>query len=555
MIIFHIEEKTVVMYPIQQNIGIVEELESSSKIPRSAWSLKTQNELLDDFHSPQQRAQRMQHWLRHIHDKAPVLSKKNQEALTFLLALCGTSMSPIQSWFLPYLVPDIGAIDYATMSISKLNRDTMHKPKRTFRNEWWSLSGRLTTRFGEGFLSIHVLRHTNLPETLWQPDRDEKEYSEVRIVVSLEIQDQVIRDVSTIYPESWDFVQLLDEPFGIKYGKNYMLSQQEETIFPMQCSWDVGAFSLKFQMDNVKPLFMMNSNGCLVCNDQMGIKKYTYPVLTGSGVLGKMHEESINFQFQGNFEHAWEASVFPEGFSSSIALRSLINIEKSIYPLSRPDDWCYICIHLNNNIQISCYFLPFSFPDLIKEIHPTLFTIIHANGTVTALSHQQLMNILMSVQLSDDQGYPMNIVLYERNHQFSFQIASDVFSVGDVDIFQHKSALVSGEWYKDQVSGFAFLQTTNRMSYETKSEVILQKYFQKEKPEVAEIAHKFQQWAQEKSFYQNVPEPTDLTNSWLLWFLPVVVVAILIVLIVYLIWSRKKGRNKPWMKTARRNFR
>jgi hypothetical protein len=527
---------------IQENLGvrIFQDVESSSHLPCSTWSLEAKNNILDPFHSPKQRAQRMNDWLQHIHNKAPLLSKKNPKALEYLSKICETSISPAQAWGLSFLVQDIGATDYASMSIAKLNRDTMHGPQRTFRNEWWSLFGRITTRYGEGFLTVHILRHTNVPEILWDQNRSEKDYSDVRIVSSILLpsQDNPKQENSTVYPESWELVTLLDQPFGIRYGKNHMVPDQIETIFPMQLQWEIAGHNITLRIDNTKPLFMMNSNGCLVCSDGIGIKKYSYPVLSGTGEL-----DGINVQFQGVFEHAWESSVIPEGYASSIALRSFINIEKSFTSLTRPDDWLYFHINLSNNIQISCYSMPA--PNMVqKPFIPTLFTIVNPNGTVTS---PKLVDINITVHLFDDQGYPKNLTVQQKN-KFTLHLSDLSITSVDSTEFSHVGAWVSGQWYQDSeqqpVTGFCFLQTTSRLSYEEKSEKILKTLFY-DKP-----IEDFLQWSRETNYFKNLPENSDLTNSWLLWFIPVIIVSVLLILIVYLVWARQNLQKKPWIKAA-----
>lgn len=522
---------------IQKNIGIdiFQEIEHSSHVPCSVWSLETQNYMMDPFHSPEQRSKRMKDWLQYIYDKAPMLIKKYPEALQHLQKICADAISPAQAWALSFLVPDIGALDYDTMSISKLNRDTMHQAKRTFRNEWWSLYGRITTRYGEGFIAVHILRHTNMPESLWSNDRIDKDYSDIRIVSSIVLPGsiEILEENSTIYPESWNLLNLLDTPFGIQFGRNFLVPYQTETIFPLKWQWSIAEHQIMLKLDNTKPLFMMNSNGCLICRDGIGIKKYTYPVVSGTGEL-----DGISVQFQGVFEHGWESAVLPEGTSSSIALRSFINIEKSFVDLTRPDDWTYCHVNLNNNFQIACYCMPT--PSTVqKAFHPILFTISTPNGTVLT---PKLSDISITVQHIDDQGYPKNFIIEQKN-KFSIRLAvlSDTSdSVG----FSHAGGWVQGQWNNQAVTGFGFIQTTNRLSYEERAQKILELLFQDK-----EISD-FLQWSKETNYFKNAPDSNDLQNSWLLWFIPVIIVSVLVVMIIYLVWARQNVHKKPWVRAS-----
>jgi hypothetical protein len=520
--------------------GIFQELENALSIPCSDWSITI---ILDSF---TERSQRMKQWLQYIHDQAPLLAKKNLTALQYLQTLCGDQMSPAQAWSLSYLVPEIGALGYPPMTIAKLNRDTMHQPKRDFRNEWWTLSGQITSDKGSGFFMCHILRHTHIPPSLWDSHKDPKLYSDVQIVSSLILpgSHEILEDISPVIPESWEFITLSDQPFGIQYLTTTSLrSNQADTLFPLEVQCDIGhQYYITLKLDNTKPLYMMNNNGCLTCTNGIGMKKYTFPVVSGIGTIKQKEDIVGDIQFHGLFEHVWEAGIMPESTPANLALRGLMNIEKSLAPspssISMRDHWMYGHVHLNNNIQIAWYIYGQILPK--HKYHPSLLAISLPNGVVhTVIQTPKKSEVWIVVH----QLHPWKLEITQQNKftlnltELSVSAPADKYGF---DVFSHRAVDIVGTWSQDQIQGFGFLQVTDNATYEQRATQILKTMF----PEHID----FLAWARTANYFSTMPDANDIRNAWLLWFIPVIIVVVLLILIIYLIWTKQKVYTKPWIQ-------
>jgi len=493
-----------------------------------------QDHLLDAFHSPQKRGERFQDWLQYIHKNAPYIVKKSPEALEKLNNICKDGVSPEEAFYFHYLCPNLSSVGFPQASISKIDRKNMYVPRREFRNEWWTLSG----KFDAGFFAMHIWRHTDIPLVLWDPARDPKDYSYIKISITLWMNEECISYQSPIYCEGWHILELTNTPFGITYGKNAWIPENNKTIFPAQINWDFENHSISLHLDNVKPVYMMTSNGCVLCKDGIGLKNYTFPKIQGQGEFN-----GSPISFEGSFQHSWEAGVLPQGFSSSIILRSFINIEKSLFsePESNISDWLFLSFHLDNDIQITCFCMQAKH-NLFETFHPTVLTIVKPNGTIQSPDCQK---IYVRIQLLSDNGHVQNIHIYEDDG-FSLTCATLPVNPHEIDApvigYTHVAGWCNGVWKNDQViTGFGFIQSCNNNTN------IADKLS-------AEKIQDFVQWAEKTDYFSTIPTTSDVTNSWLLWFLPIIIIAFLICTILYVMWIRRRHMNQPWANTNQKHW-
>lgn len=495
------------------------------------FSALVQDHLLDPFHSPQQRGERLQTWLQYIHTNAPYIVKQNPKALEQLDSICKNGVSPEEAFYFHYLCPNLSSVGFPVASISKIDRRNMYVPRREFRNEWWTLSGKIDS----GFVAFHIWRHTDLPPALWDTSRDPKDYSYIKFSYTLWTEQDCLSYQSPVYCEGWHILELTSTPFGLTYGKNAWVPENQKTVFPVNWNWEFGNRNLVLHLDNVKPVYMMTSNGCVWCKDGIGLKNYTFPKILGQGEL-----DGVPISFEGSFQHSWEAGVLPQGFSSSIILRSFINIEKSLFAEAEADsaNWLFVNFHLDNNIQITGFCMPGQ-KQLYETFHPTVFTIVQPNGTIASPDCKQ---ICWRIQLQSDNGHVQNIHIYDSNNSFSLTCSVVPATVPENDApvlgYTHVAGWCNGVWKNEQpVSGFGFIQSCNH------STVISDKLSSSK-------IQDFVQWAKSNDYFSTNPTSSQVTNSWLLWFLPVVIISFLICTILYLIWIRRRHINRPWAKTT-----
>jgi len=501
-------------------------------------STQLQDHLLDPFHSPQKRGERFENWLQYIHKNAPFIVKKNPEALERLSAVCKHGVSPEEAFYFHYLCPHVSSVGFPQASISKIDRKNMYVPRREFRNEWWTLSG----KFNDGFMAMHVWRHTDIPAILWDPIRDPKDYSYIKFSLTLWIDQECISYQSPIYCEGWHILELMDTPFGISYGKNAWIPENSKTIFPVNMNWDFDNHNMILHLDNVKPVYMMTSNGCVLCKDGIGLKNYTFPKIQAEGEF-----DGRPISFEGSFQHSWEAGVLPQGFSSSIILRSFINIEKSLFSQAEANisDWLFLNFHLDNDIQITCFCMQLK-KTLFETFHPTVFTIVKPNGTIQS---PDCTKIYLRIQLLSDNGHVQNIHMYELADQspgfhMTFSVLPELVPEHDAPVigYTHVAGWCNGVWKNEQVvTGFGFVQSSKNDNSLT------------EKLSSSKIQD-FVQWAQTTDYFATTPSTSEVTNSWLLWFLPVIIIAFLICTILYVIWVRRRHTNKPWANTNQKHW-
>ena len=518
---------------IRDNLGVHDYtlLQQHYPIPCGAWSLESQNNMLDPFFSPHHRGVQYRKWLTHIFQTSPWLVSKDQEALDFLLTLAD-NLTIEQAFYFSFLVLEMGAKDFPLMSISRISVTPFHNTHRTYRNEYWTLYMELTeSGLSPGYILFRIWRHTLLPETVWDSDRSDMDFSYIQITWTgvLPGTTMVQQEQSVIVPESWKLCSITDEPFRLTYGANYIRSVSGDTVFPVEGLWTFQHKVLQFHLDNVKPLFMTRSNGCVTCNDGIGLKKYTYPSLSGL---------CNHSPVRGMFDHAWESGVSPEGYSSSTMLRSIIHIEKHMYPLTRPDNWLYLFVHTEDQYQIGCYF--FSSPTLIHHTyHPDLLTISKPDGTVWSpkpLWVDVVRPDSQTILLSFSNHFNLQLhVPYEQSHI--------PYTPGAV---QQWGGLVRGttQWNQESetpVQGIGFIEMTDSHSYQERADAILSLF-------PADKAKAFKTWSRYQNYFDNTSNGSDRNASYLLWLLPVLSIMIVLVVIASLLWSRQYHTRQPWIR-------
>lgn len=497
----------------------------------------------DVFHSPQKRAQRLETWLKYIHEQAPFGVKKDSEALGHLLQLTRQEkgVTPEESFYFHFLYPQLSSFGYPYASISKMNRKNMYGPRRRFRNEWWSLSGQI----GEAYFAWHIWRHTEIPEALWENGRDPKCYSYLKVSTTLWGADGTsITQTTPIYCEAGGILELLDTPFGVQFNSQQQqswLPENKTTLFPATLTWQLGDAPLQLHLNNKKPVFMMTSNGCVMCKDGVGLKNYTFPSVAGDGEF-----QGKSIHFEGSFQHSWEAGMLPEGFPASLLLRTFTNIEKSL--ISAPlECWIFFIFHLSNNVQLS----GFGFPnDMSIAFHPTVATMAQANGTIYTPNCQTLLLKMENEKITSITG--------ETTDQLTFvACAGQSPDESPVIGYTHVAGTISGMWSGASVTGFGFLQrptewfTKKSDNFPNRAQSMAETLLDQKYPQATTD---MKEWVHHTSFFAASPNSTDAAYSWLIWFLPVIIITCLLCGILYLMWIRKRHQNKPWAQTHQKHW-
>lgn len=544
---------------ISSNVShlVLVELEQASA-PCPTWDLVVQNHLLDPFHSKEQRTARALQWLDHIARRAPVFLTQHPQALeTLKRMLQEDALTPEQWFYFPYLVQTLAHTDFTPMSISALAIKNLHCAHREYRNEWWTLSGKV----GTGAFVLRIWRHTDVPLVLQDAERHAQDYSYLQVAAAWQASEssQWSTETLPVVPEAWGLATLSDRPFGLKWSNRQLTCSKEDTLFPMSLSWPIpgaGGQRLILNLDNHKPLFMMKSNGCLSCSDGVGMKKYTYPDVRGTKTT--LSDPDV-FEFRGSFEHSWESGVTPEGFASSAPLRTLINMEKawSNQP-NKPDDWLYLMLSLDNGYHVVAYFSPFD-ASINRTQNPWLCTIVSPRGTVKAPPSPN--DVTLAVQWVDDTPYPRNMLLSRKNKDFSLQIFIDTLQTDNPELTQ--VGRVTGIWRDGKasqsqsheengvaVSGAAFVQWQNpgRSVEEALSK------FPTASREWEDGQESFLTWTEKHNYFDSMPSKADTKNSFLVWLLPVLTVSVLLIIILFLVWSRRHRQqsHQPWAQAQAR---
>lgn len=109
-------------------------------------------------------------------------------------------------------------------------------------------------------------------------------------------------------------------------GENtkYLFKSTQYTFFPI--FMHIPNLDLDLELSANLPYQTNKSNAAIILTDGIGLKSVIYPDISGS----VLNTSGQSLSFKGMFTKLWESGVHPLGFSSSLSLRSIINIEKSL---------------------------------------------------------------------------------------------------------------------------------------------------------------------------------------------------------------------------------
>jgi hypothetical protein len=290
-----------------------------------------------------------------------------------------------------------------------------------------------------------------------------------------------------------------------------------DSIFPLNLLWQ-GMELLN--LDNIKPLVMLHSNTCLSCSDGIGVKMYMYP-------------DVRNAEFSGYFSHAWESGVTPEGFSASIAIRSMVNVERHFLHQTntdRYDRWISVKIDLDNGYHIWAFFTS------VLLAHPHRIILIHPDGSISRLKQDETQ------LLPQDVDKLSNTIL--KTPLFTLQWTIDE----PIKFTRHSITMVgygkvTGTYEHADITGCVMLEVPDMRPYDERAQEILREVF-------TESATKHEKHFS-KAFFSTMP---DVSTSIVVWLLPLLFGLFLLIMIFYLILHHKK--KHPWKraKTGIRNL-
>lgn len=486
--------------------------------PCETWPLSVQANVSHEFSSVEAQRARQRQWLAYVFEQAPWLmtqSPDTRDALKHVLE-SADSWSLEQTVHLPFLARELAALGYADVKIAN-EADLLHGPHRTFRNEWWSLAGRMV--HGGAAVTWQVWRRTLVPPTVWPTDHtDARAYSAVRFSWSSSSSDASTLRHSPWLLESWGLGGVTHEPrFQAYCGQLHRLvSRDPDTLFPMDLQW---AGLYLSNLDYVKPRLMLHSNCCLSCSDGVGLKMYMYP-------------EVKNDTFTGYFSHAWEAGVMPEGFASHAALRSIANLEKQWGPLSRVERWLSVKIQLDNQVDLWAFFMSYETP------HPHRVVISTREGAMVKLAQHE-------VELVCQDGLT-NAVL--RHPRFNLQWVMDsphlVSTRDTLTTLSH--GFVSGLWREDVagadpvshfVKGAVVLETPDLRTYDERAKELLTTVF----PQAGETVRRHF----ENAYFSS---SDDVWSSVAVWLLPLLLTVGLCLTLIYV--SLTPPQRYPWIRAT-----
>ena len=220
---------------------------------------------------------------------------------------------------------------------SRIKPKNFHCAHREFRNEFWSFRGKITDdnkkgEEGEKYFHWIMWRHTELPPNQWDPNMDPKDYSSVKFF--LFVQNKVL--ITECVSEGTGEINFSTDPlFHLQWKNSYVKSKDSKHLFPLEFHW---SRHIHLDLSSNKPLFMHSSNGCLLNDHGLGVKKYIYPSVTGSGTSVT---DGTNVTFDGCFEHWWEYGMLPSGYPPSTMLRSVQQIRMDT-GVHTPTDWFHV---------------------------------------------------------------------------------------------------------------------------------------------------------------------------------------------------------------------
>lgn len=465
------------------------------------WEPEQQQQLLKPVNNEQQMKEWALQWLDYVSRKKPWLAPGKVDQVPAL-----------RTWVeehQPFTVKDmlsltqqlgpLAAIGYDHVALERETMKQAHQPHYRFRNEWWTFHGTCQQSSGQrGFLLLQIHRHTLVPPSLWneptgqdasvlgltlrvlQPGAKKWEQEETQFVR----QSSGLRQLNA---DATHFFQVLQKPWVIQ-------SLYQDTLFPLEIHWRVGATVMKALLDNSKPMLMIHSNGCLQCSDGIGVKMYTYPEVQGEGQCGT---ELVHWH--GFWEHTWESSMYPKGLANSLFMRALINIEKSLHTLPENHFWStlhlsrvqtneewYLAVmgwHQRNSVQYAVYVAP--------------------DGSTRRLRTEDLW--LEVTQNVKETSFPFAMTLHQKGQPSLHMLLLD--SAGS------ENPLKIGTFWDADQEVFGSLQLPQNTGPELKRTM----------------------------------ETSDEVWSWVIWLFPLLIVLLLIIFSIVLVVKRYRGNKHPWM--------
>ena len=208
------------------------------------------------------------------------------------------------------------------------------------------------------------------------------------------------------------------------------------------------------------------------------------------------------------------------------------------------------------------YALPAPLYTLYSPIPITSAILVNSNGSITTIKPE---SIDFTIQLTSDKGYAQNILIQTKNEssrvqfQLTLSTAETNSSNSDFDSlpfdstpvlgFRHQAGRVTGIWNGSAIDGYGFIQCPSDLKPETKAIMILDSVYNKSHSR-AETIRDFKGWSDQTNFFSSEATLNDVTNSWLVWAIPIIIISLLLISCLYLIWVRKKQNKYPWMRSV-----
>ncbi len=494
---------------MEDNLGRDTFHEWNQFLPLSSTLQKTQIALLDPYHSPAARGQRIIEWIDYLEKNAGWLIGSTD--FSKLRAAASRGLTPQEAVDFSFKIGPYSNFGFLPASLSKLDRKELYKLDRRRRNEWWILSGKFSRGTQQGTLTLQIWRHTDRPQGVWS-DKLGKAESSLWIKHTLTIGDaEPISGVTPILPESTLLVTLGVAPFSVAWGSQFFHALQQDTLFPLSTRFiAANNAQITLDLDSEKPMFMPAGNGCVQCSDGLGLKTYFFPKVTGQG---SFNDEPITFE--GSLEHSWESGMLPQGTASSTMVQSFDTIEQVLQSgeiFNHTGIWLHLTLHLENNYQISTYLLPFHLAPF--EWLPMTSTVMSCpDGTVVTYGSNEAA-FRVEHWGDDDQRIVASFRLLPKSTTKPQLFAMITGSIVNIQV----SCTWQFQEFETMVGAYGFLDMTSR--------------------------------GRNSNTAQLTPH-TDVTLSFLLWLIPLIVVVLLICLVIYLIVVRKPKYR--WLQQKRRN--
>lgn len=354
------------------------------------WNVTRQQELVDE-------------WWQYMREQAPYGAKIADVVSEYTLKEVAHVAGPSS------------ALGFAKVTKASLNSDCLHGPHREYRNEWWTLQGKIESELWTQpkLMTWRVWRRTVLPPPLWH-DKPDTYFSEIKLTVTI---DGVVTLNTEWWPEAWNVFTLGNGAFDLQCQEathQFAVStvNQSLALFPMHFKSLVNESVLLnlVELTNHKPLVKFRSNGTAFATDGLGVKHYYYPVVSGAGTWGTQKVE-----FTGQWTHAWSSGLLPAGYASSFVGR--------FWGKSHALPWSVIYLALSNETQVHMVWFD-------QFVH---VGYVEQNNKVYKIAPHE---VSYTVQGSENQ----------RLH----------FSAPNFEL-EWDNETVSGTWHGSQVKGFGFV--------------------------------------------------------------------------------------------------